>query len=122
MAALAGAPYLRDLADHVHAMLSTSDGAATMLEALQATYLSQLQMRAEAHSRALNDMMKKLSAFATIMLPLTLISGILGMNVSFPWTDGDADDSHHRAFWATTAVMVGVVLFMTLAMKYRGYI
>ncbi len=56
-------------------MLSTCDGASIMLEALQEAYLSQLHLRAEAMSRKLNDNMKKLSAFATIFLPLSLISG-----------------------------------------------
>ena len=71
-------PYLRDLEDHVADMQAITEGGATMLEALQSTYLSQLQLRAEDMSRKVNDTMKKLSAFATIVLPLSLISGIMG--------------------------------------------
>ena len=68
-------PYLRDLYDHVFTMLVSIEGDSTMLEALQNTYLSQLQLRAEAASWEMNRSMKKFSAFATIILPLSLISG-----------------------------------------------
>lgn len=73
-------PYLRDLEDHVADMQAIAEGGSTMLEALQSTYLSQLQLRAEAMSRTVNNTMKKLSAFATIVLPLSLISGIMGQS------------------------------------------
>jgi len=126
-ASLASAPYLRDLGDHVHAMLTTSDGAATMLESLQDAYLSQLQLRAESSSRALNDRMGKLSAFATILMPMSLISGIMGMNVEVPaqvWERADDGPSINTmtAFWTIILVMIIIGVTMTCAMRKRGYI
>jgi Mg2+ and Co2+ transporter CorA len=67
-------PYLRDLADHISIMLATVDGATTMLEALQNTYLSQLQLRAESMARQINHTMKRFAAISIVLLPLSLIS------------------------------------------------
>ena len=46
-----------------------------------------------------NDVLRILTVFSVILLPLTLISGIFGMNVDFPGFDTAA------AFWAIVGVM-----------------
>ncbi|HYG58207.1 MAG TPA: CorA family divalent cation transporter, partial [Symbiobacteriaceae bacterium] len=51
-------------------------------------------------SNRMNEIMKMLTIVSTIMLPLTLISGIFGMNFAFmPLVE------HAWGFWATIALM-----------------
>ena len=48
-----------------------------------------------------NDVLRVLTIFSVIVLPLTLISGIFGMNVDFPGF------GTHAAFWVIVGLMVG---------------
>jgi magnesium transporter len=67
-------------------------------------------------SHRLNDSIRVLTAFSVIMLPLTLIASILGMNVGVP-----GEGSIH-AFWITIAVMVSVLTGMVLWFRRRGWL
>ena len=49
-------------------------------------------------------------------MPLTLISGIFGMNVAFP---GEAT---HTAFWIIVGLMVGVIVSMVAFFKYKRWL
>lgn len=71
--------------------------------------------------------MKKFSAFATILLPLTLISGIMGMNVEVPsqvWDrpeDGQTINSM-SPFWTIIAVMILLGSAGIFYFKRRGFL
>jgi Mg2+ and Co2+ transporter CorA len=54
--------------------------------------------------------------FSVILLPLTLISGIFGMNVLFP------GEHTHAAFWAIVGLMVGVILSMVAFFRYKKWL
>ena len=104
--------YFRDVYDHlvrieylVEALRDLSDGA------LQ-TYLSVVSNR-------LNEVMKVLTAAATIFLPLTLISGVYGMNFqenqfpsfSAPW-----------GFAVVVGTMITIAVSMLLFFRFRRYV
>lgn len=70
--------------------------------------------------------MKKFSALATIILPLSLISGIMGMNVEVPnqvWERADNGPSLNTMtpFWTIIAVMVAIAGGLFIFFKKRGY-
>jgi magnesium transporter len=67
-------------------------------------------------SHRLNDSIRVLTAFSVIMLPLTLIASVLGMNVGVP-----GEGSAH-AFWITIAVMLSVLTGMVLWFRRRGWL
>jgi magnesium transporter len=67
-------------------------------------------------SHRLNDSIRVLTAFSVIMLPLTLIASVLGMNVGVP-----GEGSVH-AFWITIGVMVSVLTGMVLWFRKRGWL
>jgi magnesium transporter len=54
--------------------------------------------------------------FSVILLPLTLISGIFGMNVLFP------GEHTHAAFWAIVGLMVTVIIGMIGFFKYKRWL
>jgi magnesium transporter len=104
--------YFRDIYDHlvrveylVEALRDLADGA------LQ-TYLSVVSNR-------LNEVMKILTAAATIFLPLTLVSGVYGMNFAhnqFPPFDSS------WGFAAVVAGMITLALIMLAFFRYRRWI
>ena len=67
------APYYRDVADHVVRCVELVDNVRDLLTALLEVRLAQVGNR-------LNEVMKKLTSWAAIILLPTLIAGIYGMN------------------------------------------
>jgi magnesium transporter len=67
------APYFRDLADHVVRCVELVDNVRDLLTAL-------LEVRVAQVANRLNEVMKKLTSWAAIILVPTLIAGIYGMN------------------------------------------
>jgi magnesium transporter len=80
-------PYLRDVYDHVVRMLQKLEIASELLSTLQSTYLSNVSIDTAEASNNVNAVMKTLSSVATIILPLTLVTGMFGMNVTVPCTE-----------------------------------
>jgi magnesium transporter len=87
--------YFRDVYDHLlrigDALDSYRDTAGSAME----TYMTQLSNRA-------NDIMKVLSIIATIMLPLSLITGYFGMNFQqMPWLG-----NRYAVYWLTGGMLL----------------
>lgn len=67
------APYLKDLYDHVIQVLDTVETFRDIISGMLDIYLSSM-------SNKMNEVMKVLTIFAAIFIPLTFIAGIYGMN------------------------------------------
>ncbi len=65
--------YLRDLYDHTIQVIETVETYRDMISGMLDIYLSSLSNR-------MNEIMKVLTIFAAIFIPLTFIAGIYGMN------------------------------------------
>ena len=63
-----------------------------------------------------NDVLRVLTIFSVILLPLTLISGIFGMNVGFPGFDTSA------AFWVIVVLMLSVIVGMVGFFRHKRWI
>jgi len=68
--------YLRDVYDHTIQVIDTIESLRDLVAGMHDTYLSSVSNR-------MNEVMKVLTIFATIFIPLTFIAGIYGMN--FEW-------------------------------------
>lgn len=77
--------YLRDVYDHAIRVIETVDSYRDLVTGMLEIYLSSVSNR-------LNEIMKFLTVFATIFIPLTFITGIYGMNfqdmpeLKWPWS------------------------------------
>ena len=60
--------------------------------------------------------MKTLAVVSAIILPLTLIASIFGMNVRVP------DQGQVAGFWIILGVMVAVLLGMIGYFRHRGWL
>jgi len=69
-------------------------------------------------SNRLNEVMKVLTVVATIFMPLTLVSGLYGMNVALPrFPGGDA-----AQFWWLFGICAGVVVVMLALFRRRRWV
>lgn len=66
-------PFYRDVFDHLQRASEMSESYRYLADGLMNTYLSVMSNR-------LNEVMKTLTVFSAIMLPLTFITGFYGMN------------------------------------------
>src|SRR5205814_7218835 len=86
--------YFDDIVDAAERIWDMLDNYKEVVEALEDTNESVISHRQ-------NDILRVLTIFSVILLPLTLITGIFGMNVRFPGFD---------TAWAFWVVFVGMVV------------
>lgn len=103
--------YMQDVGDHLARVEDSIETAREVAAAAMDIYLS-------SQSNRMNEIMKVLTIFATIFMPLTLISGIYGMNVvTGMWPPVLAPWS----FWAINASMVVIAAFMVWFFRRRKW-
>jgi magnesium transporter len=101
--------YFDDINDASERVWDMLENFKEVVEGLEATNESVLSHR-------LNDILRVLTAFSVIMLPLTLIGTVWGMNVGVP-----GEGSTH-AFWAIMGTMLAVLVGMVLWFRRRGWL
>ena len=69
--------YFRDLHDHLLQIIDEEEIVREVLSTALESYASVLSYK-------LNDVVKVLTVISTVLLPMTVITGIYGMNISFP--------------------------------------
>jgi magnesium transporter len=80
--------YLRDVQDHLLTMLQNLEHYSTTLDRSHANYLAQINIELAEASNRMNMTVKKISAVAAIIIPLSLVASLWGMNVPVPGQPG----------------------------------
>ncbi len=101
--------YFQDLYDHLVRIID-------LIDTLRDVTSGSMQIYQATISNNLNTIMKQLTIIATIMMPLTLISGIFGMNVNFPGKETPA------GFWIVMSIMVALGAAMLVWVWKRRWI
>jgi magnesium transporter len=101
--------YFDDLVDASERIWDLLDNYKEVVEALESTNESVISHRQ-------NDVLRILTVFSVILLPLTLISGIFGMNVGFP------GEGSHVAFWVIVGLMVATICGMVAFFRYKRWL
>lgn len=101
--------YFDDIVDQIESLWNILGTQKEIIESLEDTNESLL-------SHNINLTMRTLTVFSAIMLPLTFLTGLFGMNVKLPFIAA-LEDLHH--FWSILAMMaiVGIVLFAIFKWK-----
>jgi len=93
--------YLRDVYDHTIQIMDTVESMRDLLSGMLDVYLSVLSNR-------MNEIMKVLTVFSTIFIPLTFLAGVYGMNFRhFPEIDWPFG---YAFFWLICGVVVILML------------
>jgi len=101
--------YFSDLVDHIEKIWDTLENYKELVEGVHEAHQSLL-------SNKINDIMRILTIFSVVILPLTLISGVYGMNIglplmSLPW-----------AFFIILATMLIISIGMLIYFKFKDWI
>jgi magnesium transporter len=101
--------YFDDIVDASERIWDMLENYKEVVEALEDTNESVLSHR-------VNDILRVLTAASVVILPLTLIASIWGMNVHVPGQGGTT------AFWIIVAAMVAVLVSMVGYFRHRGWL
>jgi magnesium transporter len=101
--------YFDDINDANERVWDMLENFKEVVEGLEGTNESVLSHR-------LNDILRILTAFSVVMLPLTLVASIWGMNVAVP-----GEGSLH-AFWIIVVSMVALLAAMLGYFRHRGWL
>jgi magnesium transporter len=101
--------YFDDVVDKAERIWDQLDNYKEVVEALEQTNESVI-----AHKQ--NDILRVLTVFSVILLPLTLISGIYGMNVGLP------RQHSAEAFWVIFGGMLVIAVVMLSYFRYRSWL
>jgi magnesium transporter len=101
--------YFDDIVDSAERIWDQLDNYKEVVDGLESTNESVISHRQ-------NDVLRVLTIFSVIVLPLTLISGIFGMNVDFPGF------SSNEAFWVIVALMVAVMVGMIAFFRHKRWL
>src|SRR3954466_7695555 len=100
--------YFDDIVDASERIWDYLDNYKEVVEALEDTNESVISHRQ-------NDILRVLTIFSVILLPLTLLTGIFGMNVHFPGFETEA------AWWAIVAAMVTLAVGLWAFFRHKRW-
>jgi magnesium transporter len=103
-------PFFRDIYDHIVRVTDLAESYRDLISGSLEAYLSVVSNR-------LNEIMKVLTIFSAIMLPLTFIAGVYGMNFE------NMPELHSRyGYYTVWVIMIVVAVGMLLLFWKRGWI
>jgi magnesium transporter len=101
--------YFGDIADHLAKLWDSLEDLKEVLEGLSDTFDSLATHR-------LNGIIKTLTVISVLILPLTFITGLFGMNVLIPY------ESSPYALPIISVAMFGIILIMMVVFRRREWI
>lgn len=79
--------YLSDIQDHLITMTSNLNHYEKILSRSHSNYLAQISIEMTDANNQINDVLSKLTALGTVLIPMNLVTGLWGMNVHVPGQD-----------------------------------
>lgn len=98
--------YWGNILDQYQKMFDSIEDYGELIEGLTNTFDS-------LQTNKTNEIMKLMTIISTIMLPLTVITGLFGMNLDFPFL------ANVKAFWCVIASMVVITVFLIIYFQRR---
>lgn len=102
--------YLRDVQDHVYQAIETLDTYRDIADNAMTNYLSTL-------SNKMNSVMKTLTIFTAIFMPLSFIAGLYGMNF-----DNMPELHEQNGYFYTLAAMASISIGLWIYFKWKKYV
>jgi magnesium transporter len=101
--------YLRDVYDHTIHIIDNVETLRDLLSGMLDLYISSTSQR-------MNEIMKVLTIFASVFMPLTFIAGVYGMNFKMPEYESPYG---YPTVWG---VMVAIALLLLIIFRKRRWI
>ncbi|KAI9286558.1 hypothetical protein BC943DRAFT_275838 [Umbelopsis sp. AD052] len=109
----AGNPLI-NLGDHIVTMLQNLNHYETILSRAHSNYLAQISIELTQTSNSFNQTVSRLTVFATVLVPMNIITGLFGMNVRVP---GEAFQDLGYFFWIVASLAMFAVFSLALAKR-----
>lgn len=103
-------PYFRDVHDHVTQVIDTIDSERELLTGLVDIHYSTLSSR-------MNSVMKTLTIYSAVFMPLTFIVGIYGMNFN-----NMPELRHHYGYFYTLGGMAVLAIGLLFYFRHRDWL
>lgn len=104
--------YFDDVVDQIEKIWNILETQKEVIESLEDTNESLL-------SHKINNTMRTLTVFSVIMLPLTFLTGLFGMNVQLPFKEALVNIEH---FWSIIISMVVIALGMIGIFRWKKWL
>ncbi|KAF9144465.1 CorA metal ion transporter [Mortierella sp. GBA39] len=114
--------YLGDILDHVLTMLQSLGSYEKILDRSHSNYLAQISLEINQLSNKTNEVVGTLTFFASLIVPMTFLTGLWGMNVHVPGQPGQDPDEPFYWWWALLATMAIYCIIAVLLGKKYGLI
>ena len=101
-------PYFRDIYDHLVRAVDLVEAHRDLLTGSLDIYLSAVANRT-------NEVVKVLTIYGTLALPLVIITGFWGMNLHLPWS------GNPHGVWYVSGLMVLSILLVLLYFKWKRW-
>jgi len=101
--------YFDDIVDSAERIWDLLDNYKEVVEGLESTNESVISHRQ-------NDVLRLLTVFTVIVLPLTMLTGVFGMNVAFP------GEGTREAFWIIAAALVAILVGMVGFFRWKRWL
>jgi magnesium transporter len=101
--------YFDDIVDSAERIWDLLDNYKEVVEGLESTNESVISHRQ-------NDVLRLLTVFTVIVLPLTMLTGVFGMNVAFP------GEGTREAFWVIAAALVAILVGMVGFFRWKRWL
>ena len=101
--------YFDDIVDSAERIWDLLDNYKEVVEGLESTNESVISHR---H----NEVLRVLTVFTVLLLPLTLIASLFGMNVVFP------GEGTNEAFWAILGLMVAAIGGLAAFFRWKRWL
>jgi magnesium/cobalt transport protein CorA len=108
--------HFTDLQNLVTTLVKRTNNYSLGATSTRDTYLTNANLKLAESNKRLTEVMTTLTIIGAIMLPLTLIAGIFGMNTDLPF-----DASTRSGFWVIMAMMIAFGLTMITYFWRRGW-
>ncbi|KAG9015487.1 CorA metal ion transporter [Tulasnella sp. JGI-2019a] len=106
--------YLSDIQDHLITMTQNLNHYEKILSRSHSNYLAQISIEMTDANNQINDVLSKLTALGTVLVPMNLVTGLWGMNVHVPGQDAGG----YAWFLSIIGALVGFAIIGGLA-TYR---
>ncbi|CEP17618.1 hypothetical protein [Parasitella parasitica] len=110
--------YLGDIQDHILTMLQNVNHYDLILGRAHRNYLGQISIELSQAGNTTNEVINRLTFFATIIVPLNLVGGLFGMNVHVP---GQNNEDLVWFFWIVLGMLLYVVAMLAIG-KRTGFL
>ncbi|CAG8524752.1 5404_t:CDS:2 [Ambispora leptoticha] len=101
--------YLGDIQDHIITMVQNLNHYEKILSRSHSNYLAQISIEMTQANNQINDILSRLTALGTILIPMNLVTGLWGMNVEVP---GQPDGVGDLGWFFS--ILTGIIIFAVI--------